>query len=145
MVCDPKLTDDYINRILVYLQGWIILKDYEYENQTIDTYASSFLEREHMDESLTTVKTISREELDLFYAKGKEEVKSWIWFSYIPRVPMVHEAMLKWTAGLIWKKYNVKENELIDATNSYGYGDQLIGQAKKMLRPYIRTRLRRLN
>lgn len=145
MVCDPKLTDDYINRILVYLQGWIVLKDFEKENQTIDTYASSFLEREHMDEALTTVKTISREELDLFYAKGKEEVKSWIWFSYIPRIPMVHEAMLKWTAGLIWKKYNVKENELLDATNAYGYGDQLISQAKKMLRPYIRTRLRRLN
>ena len=49
-----------------------------------------------------------------------------------------------WTAGLIWKKYNVKENELMDQTNAYGYGDQLIAQAKKLLQPYIRTRLRGL-
>ena len=141
MVCDPKLTDDYINRILAYLQGWVICD----EAPLFDSeYAQSYLHHNDIDDSLNEVNHITKAELEIFYQKGKEATKSWIWFDYIPLIPPVHEGMLMWTAGLIWKKYNVKENELMDQTNAYGYGDQLIAQAKKLLQPYIRTRLRGL-
>lgn len=143
MVCNPVLNDDYINRILSYLQGWFILEEPEEEIQK--EYATSFLEHQELPNSLDEVNHITREELDLFFDKGMEHVKAWIWFDYIPSVPVVHEALLKWTAGLIWKKYNVKEVELTDRTNNYGYGDQLISSAKAMLKPYIRIRLRSLN
>lgn len=143
MKCTPCLTNDYVERILTYLQGWIILERPCDEVQ--DEYASSFLEREHINDSLTEVNTITYKELKLFFEKGIEHVKAWIWFDYLPKNPVIHEALLKWTAGLIWKKYNVKEVELIDNTNSYGYGDQLISSAKNMLKPYIRTRIRSLN
>lgn len=142
MMCDPCLTDDYIDRILAYCQGWFILERPCEEEQ--EEYATSFLEREHVQDSLTEVNTITRKELEIFFQKGKEHVKAWIWFDYIPSNPMIHEALLKWTAGLIWKKYNVKEVELMDTTNNYGYGDQLISSAKNMLKPYIRTRVRSL-
>ena len=142
MVCEPILNDDYINRILSYLQGWY-LEDADEEIQK--EYATSFLEHEEIPTSLEEVNTITFEELQFFFDKGKEHVKAWIWFDYIPSVPVVHEALLQWTAGLIWKKYNVKEVELTDRTNAYGYGDQLINSAKAMLKPYIRIRLRSLN
>ena len=126
MVCEPCLNDDYINRILSYLQGWFILEEPEEEIQK--EYATSFLEHEELPNSLEEVNHITHEELNYFFDKGK-----------------VHEALLKWTAGLIWKKYNVKEVELTDRTNNYGYGDQLISSAKAMLKPYIRIRLRSFN
>ncbi len=143
MVCEPCLTDDYIDRILSYLQGWH-LEPRPCEHMQ-EEYATSFLEDENLHDSLEEINTITRNELQLFFEKGKEHVKAWIWFDYIPSIPVVHEALLKWTAGLIWKKYNVKEVELTDRTNAYGYGDQLINSAKNMLKPYIRTRLRSLN
>ncbi len=143
MVCEPILNDDYINRILAYLQGWYIL--YDPEEKIQKEYATSFLEYEELHSSLEEVNQITLEELQLFFDKGKEHVKAWLWFDYIPSVPVVHEALLKWTAGLIWKKYNVKEVELTDRTNNYGYGDQLISSAKTMLKPYIRIRTRSLN
>lgn len=143
MVCEPILNDDYINRILSYLQGWYVITDPEEEIQK--EYATSFLEEQELQTSLEEVNQITLEELRLFFDKGKEHVKAWLWFDYIPSVPVVHEALLKWTAGLIWKKYNVKEVELTDRTNNYGYGDQLISSAKTMLKPYIRIRTRSLN
>lgn len=143
MICEPCLNEDYINRILQYLQGWIILECPCEEIQ--EEYTTSFLEKMEAPNSLDEVNHISKSELDYFFDKGKEHVKAWIWFDYIPDVPPVHEALLKWTAGLIWKKYNVKEVELTDRTNNYGYGDQLISSAKNMLKPYIRIRLRSLN
>ena len=143
MRCEPTLTDDYIDKLLMYLQGWVILDCPCDEVQ--DEYATSFLEREHIDDSLTHINKISRHELEVFFQKGIQHVKAWIWFDYIPDNPVVHEALLKWTAGLVWKKYNVKEVELMDNTNNYGYGDQLISSAKNILKPYIRTRIRSLN
>lgn len=143
MVCDPCLTDDYIERILTYLQGWFILEHPEDEIQ--EEYTTSFLEKQELPNSLDEVNHITRDELELYFQKGKEHVKAWLWFDYIPSVPMVHEALLKWTAGLIWKKYNVKEVELTDRTNNYGYGDQLISSAKNILKPYIRIRYRSIN
>lgn len=138
--CDPKLTDDYINRILAYLEGWTLEP---VEKKPQEEYASSFLEASEIEDAVTTTNTISRKELAIFFQKGKSEVMSYMWWDYIPRSPVVHEALILWTAGLIWKKYNVIHN-FSDNTVPYGYGDQLIKMAKKTLKNSIRTRLRGL-
>ncbi|MGI6564904.1 hypothetical protein [Methanosphaera sp.] len=140
--CEPSLTNEYINIILGYLLGWE-LKDPN-SDEIQDEYSTSFLEHNEIEDALSTTQTISKEEIELFFERAKNEVKAYIWFEYIPKVYPVHEAICKWTAGLIWKKYNVKEVELMDRTNQLGYGDQLIIQAQNELKPYIRTRLRSL-
>lgn len=140
--CEPSLTNDYIDIILGYLLGWELKDPNKEEIQ--DEYSTSFLEHNEIEDALATTQTVSRKEIELFFERAKNEVKSYIWFNYIPKIPSVHEAVCKWTAGLIWKKYNVKEVELMDRTNQLGYGDQLIIQAQNELKPYIRTRLRSL-
>ena len=136
--CDLKLTDDYINRILEYLQGWKLEPETECEQ---DEYASSFLEHTHIEDAMETTNVISRSELEIFFQKGINEAMSYMWWDYIPPSPVVHEAILRLTAGLIWKKYNVIHN-YTDNTYPFGYGDQLIKQAKKLLNNSIRTRCR---
>ena len=137
--CDPELTDDYIRRMLEYLQGWRVVPDGKYKEPR--EYSKSYLEVNEMD-SLDTVNTITRTELEIFFQKGKIMVMNYIWKDYIPRDPIVHEGLLQWTAGLIWKKYNIKPVEFRDGTTSYGYGDRLIGLAKKTLKNKQRQRLR---
>lgn len=136
--CDPQLTDDYIRRILEYLQGWKLKPETECDE---DEYASSFLQQSEIEDAMNTSNTVSREELEIFFQKGKNETMSYMWWEYIPPSPVVHEAVCQWTAGLLWKKYNVIHN-YTDNTYPFGYGDQLIKQAKLTLKNSIRTRLR---
>lgn len=136
--CDPQLTDDYINRILEYLQGWKLEPETECCQ---DEYASSFLEKHEIDDAMNTSNVISRRELEIFFQKGKSEAMSYMWWDYIPPSPVVHEGIIQWTAGLLWKKYNVIHN-YTDNTYPFGYGDQLIKQAKLTLKNSIRTRIR---
>lgn len=138
--CDPILNENYIHRILAYLQGWELKKPHQ--DEIPEEYATSFLEHDEIKDALETIQTITKHEIALFFDMAKNDVKSYIWYDYIPNKPQVHEALCKWTAGLIWKKYNVKEVEFMDSTNQLGYGDQLIQQAKYTLNPHIRTRLR---
>lgn len=140
--CEPILNDTYIDIILGYLLGWELKDPKKQEIQ--EEYSTPFLEHDEIEDAISTTQTVSRHEIELFFERAKNEVKSYIWFDYIPKKKPVHEAVCKWTAGLIWKKYNVKEVELMDRTNQLGYGDQLIIQAQKELNPYIRTRLRSL-
>lgn len=46
-----------------------------------------------------------------------------------------------WAAGLLWKKYDVRPNDLTDETYPIGYGDQLIITAKSGLTPYKKYNL----
>ena len=136
--CDPQLTDDYIRRILEYLQGWELEPE---EKPCTDEYATSFLERSEIEDAMSTTNLISRSEIEIFFQKAKSEVMAYMWWDYIPPSPVVHEGVIKWTAGLIWKKYNVVHN-YADNTMPWGYGDQLLKQARRSLRNSIRTRLR---
>lgn len=136
--CDIQLTDDYINRILEYLQGWKLAPEKEC---CVDEYATSFLEDSEIRDAMDTSNVITRSEIEIFFQKGITEAMSYMWWDYIPPSPVVHEAVLRLTAGLIWKKYNVIHN-YTDNTYPFGYGDQLIKQAKRMLKNSMRSRLR---
>lgn len=141
--CDPVLTDDYARQILSYLQGWII-KPGKHDVNLRTEYARSFVGVEEIEDSVKVVNTISFRELEDFFYKSLNQVLSYLWWDYLPRIPQVHEALIMWTAGLIWKKYNIKPVELRDGTTSFGYGDQLITKAKNVLKNYKRIRMRSL-
>lgn len=49
---------------------------------------------------------------------------------------IVNTAIDFWTAGLLWKKYDIRPNDQEDETYTTGYGDTLIIQAKQMLKPF---------
>lgn len=136
---EPILTDDYIDRIFMHLHGWKIEEKREHRE-----YATSWLEREEARDEISVIQTVTYHEVELFFNRAKRLVTSYIWFDYFPDIPEVHESLCMWTAGLLWKKYNVKEHELIDGTNPYGYGDQLINHAKKNINNYRRTKVSRL-
>lgn len=136
---EPLLTEDYIDRILMHLHGWKI----EDHKERVE-YATSWLERDVERDEMETIQTITHRELELFFNRTKRLVISYLWFDYFPDIPEVHESLCMWTAGLIWKKYNVKEHELIDGTNPYGYGDQLINHAKKNINNYRRINVSKL-
>ena len=141
--CDPVLTDDYARQILSYLQGWRIKPEKADINLRTE-YARSFVEIEEIEDSVKVVNTISFLELEDFFNKSKNQIISYLWWDYLPAIPAVHEALIMWTAGLIWKKYNIKPVELRDGTTSFGYGDQLITKAKNVLKNYKRIRMRSL-
>ena len=50
--------------------------------------------------------------------------------------PSIYTALFMWTAGLLWNKYNIRVNNNLDETNTLGYGDKLIVQAKEMLKSF---------
>lgn len=50
--------------------------------------------------------------------------------------PITFTALILWSAGLLWRKYNIRSNDQIDDSYTIGYGDSLIIQAKEMLKGY---------
>lgn len=83
-------------------------------------------------------KKISSNEILQFYNDALEYSKSYLQRTDIEKIPVYDTAITFWTAGLIWEKYNQKENNMLDDTNPnpWGYGDKLIIQAKEMLKPF---------
>ena len=49
---------------------------------------------------------------------------------------IVNTAIDFWAAGLLWKKYDIRETDQEDETYTTGSGDHLIIQAKQMLKPF---------
>ena len=83
-------------------------------------------------------KKISSNEILQYYHDASEYSKSYLQRTDLDMIPVYDTAIIFWTAGLIWEKYNQKENSQLDDTNPnpWGYGDKLVIQAKEMLKPY---------
>ena len=118
-----------IDKILVHLQGYVL-----------DTEAE---QGEYND--LEYDKKISENEITSFYELTISYTLSYLQLSKLPTVivddaevtnPVVQDAICMWTAGKIWQKYNVRVNNNEDETNTLGYGDKLVIQAKEILKPY---------
>ena len=85
---------------------------------TAYNYALAYTNRQ--DFPITTkIKTVENEEIEV------EEL-----------VQPISTALYMWSAGLLWKKYNIRTNDQIDETYPIGYGDSLIIQAKEILKNY---------
>ena len=128
------MTDNTIvDKVLVHLQGYVLeskvskdeLSDLDYDKkissyeiltfyEIASSYALSYLNRTEFPTRLKKVENSEVEVID----------------------PVVNDAVCMWTAGKIWQKYNVRVNNNEDDTNTLGYGDKLVIQAKEMLKPY---------
>ena len=114
-----------IKEVLFKLDNWTI-DDVDNEDNLIDS------EYNDMDYN----KKVSSEEILHFYNVAQNYALSYTQLSDFADIPISDTALILWTAGLLWRKYDIRSNEQIDESVTIGYGDSLIIQAKEMLKPY---------
>ena len=117
-----------IKEVLFKLDNWVV----ENIDKDGDLNQSHSVEYDEMDYN----KKVSSEEILHFYDVAKNYALSYTQLTDFNNVPISDTAIILWTAGLLWRKYDVRPNDQIDETYSIGYGDSLIIQAKEMLKPY---------
>ena len=117
-----------IKEVLFKLDNWVV----ENIDKDGDLNQSHSLEYDEMDYN----KKVSSEEILHFYDVANNYALSYTQLTDFSNVPISDTALILWTAGLLWRKYDVRPNDQIDESYSIGYGDSLIIQAKEMLKPY---------
>ena len=117
-----------IKEVLFKFDSWIV----EDIDNTEDLIESNSVEYDDMDYN----KKVSTEEILNFFDVAENYALSYTQLSDFSNVPISDTALILWTAGLLWRKYDVRPNEQIDESYPIGYGDSLIIQAKEMLKPY---------
>lgn len=117
-----------IKEVLFKLDNWVV----ENIDKDGDLNQSHSLEYDEMDYN----KKVSSEEILHFYDVATNYAQSYTQLTDFNNVPISDTALILWTAGLLWRKYDVRPNDQIDDTYPIGYGDSLIIQAKEMLKPY---------
>lgn len=117
-----------IKEVLFKLDNWVV----DNIDNDGDLNQSSSIEYDEMDIN----KKVTSEEILHFYDVAKNYAQSYTQLTDFTNVPISDTALILWTAGLLWRKYDVRPNDQIDETYPIGYGDSLIIQAKEMLKPY---------
>lgn len=117
-----------IKEVLFKLDNWVV-KNVDEDD---DLYENNSLECDDMDFN----KKVTDEEILHFHQVAINYAKSYTQLTDFSNVPISDTALILWTAGLLWRKYDVRPNDQIDESYSIGYGDSLIIQAKEMLKPY---------
>lgn len=117
-----------IEEVLFKLDGWIVSNI----DNANDLDESNSLECEDMDYN----KKVTEDEILHFYEVATNYALSYTQLSNFSCVPESDTALILWTAGLLWRKYDIRQNDQVDETYPIGYGDSLIIQAKEMLKPY---------
>ena len=117
-----------IKEVLFKLDNWVV-KNVDEDD---DLYETNSLECDDLDFN----KKVTDEEILHFHQVAINYAKSYTQLSDFSNVPISDTALILWTAGLLWRKYDVRPNDQIDESYSIGYGDSLIIQAKEMLKPY---------
>lgn len=114
---------DY-DKILVYLDGFIVF-DETPENQS-DYPADT-----------TFNKIVTTDEINNFYNIALLHTRSYLGLNMSSEINSeILPFIYMWSAGLIYKKYDIRPNDLVDETYPVGYGDQLIITAKAGLKPF---------
>lgn len=133
------MTDDkIIEQVLLHLDNWITTEDY---NSKVGISGADYNKKVSKDEILNFYNVAYNYALS--YAKltefpttkeiiivDDEEVE------VIEILKPISTAIYMWCAGLLWNKYNIRSNNQIDETNTLGFGDKLVIQAKEMLKQY---------
>lgn len=114
-----------IKEVLFKLDNWMVT-DVDNDDNLIDS------EYNDMDFN----KKVSSEEILHFYKVAQDYALSYTQLPNFTNIPISDTALILWTAGLLWRKYDIRPNDQIDESISIGYGDSLIIQAKEMLKPY---------
>ena len=144
------LSDEDIENILNRLQGYDFilntdddetLPDMDYDNAVLVNELQLFF-NQALSESLgyCFLQDYPRKKPILYIPKGHHHGEKG--HHHIEKIgdgemePHFKEAVLMWTSGLVWRKYNIREHDNIDETNTVGYGDSLIINAKGLLKPF---------
>lgn len=128
------LSDKAIENILNRLQGYVFVEDSD----------DSSLEDMDYDNAVT------RDEIELFYGQALAESLNYCYLVNFPIETVLdenqnetvemnaifQEAVYMWCSGLIWRKYDIRANDQVDESNTVGYGDSLIINAKQLLKPF---------
>ena len=80
-------------------------------------------------------KIVSEDEILSLHATAKNLTLSYLRVTTLPEDPRIDDGLCTWTAGLLYKKYDERPNDLTDDTHPIGVGDQLIITAREMLKP----------
>lgn len=131
-----QFNEDITKNILNYLEGWKL----KTEDTQDKAEVTSFLSESETD-NLNVSKEITVEELETFWVKTLNYAESYLQVeldSFDSEIikNVIQTAMESWCAGLIYRKYNIRVIDQVDETQTTGYGDELIIQAKSILKPY---------
>jgi len=114
--------------ILDYLQGWSTESD-------VIVVDGESLQVNHNN-------VISVDEVERYFNRTVVYAENFMCRSSVPNVPEIVYGVVKWCAGLLYKKYNVRANDNMEDDNmQVGYGDFLIHDAKEDLTPYMVNKL----
>lgn len=114
--------EDIITQTLSKLDNWVLDTKIEEDELTDMDYN----------------KSVTSEEIINTYNDVVNYAISYLQRQDFENIPVSDTALIFWTAGLLWQKYNQNINNQLDETNPnpFGYGDKLVIQAKEMLKPY---------
>ena len=91
-------------------------------------------------ETLDYNKKVNEKTILNLYSTVNSEVISYLNTEEHQDNPLIFDFTCMWTAGELWRKYNVRVNDQLDESYPVGYGDQLIISAKAALRPFKKYR-----
>lgn len=117
-----------IKEVLLKLDNWVVS---DIDNN-VDLDENNSLEYDDMDFN----KKVTSEEILHFYNVATDYALSYTHLNDLNNIPTSDTALILWTAGLLWRKYDIRQNDQIDESYPIGYGDSLIIQAKEMLKPF---------
>lgn len=117
-----------IKEVLLKLDNWVV----DNIDSDDDLIESNSIEYDDMDFN----KKVTQDEIIDFYRVAINYAVSYTQLTNLPSNSIIDTALILWTAGLLWRKYDIRPNDQIDETYSIGYGDSLIIQAKEILKPY---------
>lgn len=81
-------------------------------------------------------KKVTQDEIIDFYRVAINYAISYTQLTNLPSNSIIDTALILWTAGLLWRKYDIRPNDQTDESVTIGYSDSLIIQAKEILKPY---------
>ena len=118
-----------------------ILNDENIIKQTLLKLDNWVLDTDINDKELTDMdynKSVTRDEILQVYDDVTQYAISYLQRNDLSSIPVIETALIFWTAGVLWQKYNQNINNQLDETNTnpFGFGDKLVIQAKEMLKPY---------
>ena len=118
-----------------------MLGESEIITQTLSKLDNWVLDTQIREDELTDMdynKSVTETEILDTYDDAFNYCISYLQREDFENIPVIDTALIFWTAGILWQKYNQNINNQLDETNPnpFGYGDKLVIQAKEMLKPY---------
>jgi hypothetical protein len=128
IITEPIFSEEMCLNILDYLQGWSTSKN------SVDINGDTL--------QLNDNNVVGYDEVKRYWTRVLVLVQNYLCRDSVPDIPEIVYAVCKWTAGLLYKKYNVRANDnMEDDQVQVGYGDFLIHSAKDELSPYRFSKL----